>query len=1416
MKSGLVIKNKKPNPQKKSLIRLTRSKGEPFYIVAIGASAGGLEAVSALLKYLPSDTGMAFIYVQHLNPEHKSYLTSILSKITKMKVQEIDDMELMKPDNVYVIPHNKEIEVIDGHIQLLPRRKNISTNPSIDILFTSLAETHKNHVMGVVLSGYASDGTLGLKAIKEAGGITFAQDDSAQAGSMPKSAIAEGVVDYVLSPEEIAHELTRLSKSAFLKHPLKPMKKKEIPEDFEPDEKAIFRILHKEKGIDFSHYKLATINRRLHHRMQQCKINTIKDYVKLLLKNNKEADLLYKDLLINVTSFFRDTETFRYLKNTFLPELLKSKITGETLRIWVPACSTGEEAYSIAMLLAVLQEKKAKKIPVKIFATDLSESAIHVARLGQYTRSEVSPVPKNLLKRFFDKTGDYYVITKEIREMFVFAPHNILSDPPFFRIDFISCRNLLIYFDAAAQKKALATLHFALNDGRYLILGKSETIGPSSQLFTQINNKYKIFSRKKNTGIRKVPELMPRFPLPINYERNIKPAFRKNTAVDTQVLDNAIDSALLSRFMPACAIINKDMEILQFRGLTSLYLSHPSGGKASLNILKMTRPEFAFELRSSILKAIKTKQSIIKTGIEIKIESAFRMMTLEVCPLKIEWDEPLLLCVFTLQEQVEKYPENRIGSKNYATQKDHKIKKLIEELNSARTEMDSILESQESAYEELQTANEEIVSTNEEFQTLNEELETSKEEIQATNEELLSANHELQIRNDLLTESHEYSEAIITTIHEPMLVLYTDFRVKSANKSFYEKFKVKKEDTVGLYLFELGNKQWNIPRLRDVLNDIISQNSSFENFEVSHVFPGIGEKIMLLNAHLIVQKANSEQLVLLAIEDFTPQKIIERELLEAKVLAEKAAINAEDAQRKAEDAVKAKQQFLSNMSHEIRTPMNGIIGFTKVLLKTELSLKQTEYLKAIKLSGDALIVLINDILDLAKVDSGKMTFEHKPFNLPLSISTTLHLFETKIREKNLKLVVHFDKKIPEVLVGDPVRLRQIFLNLMGNAIKFTSKGEITISVKLLSRDEKNVSIEFTVTDTGIGISEDKIEKIFENFQQASNDTSRLYGGTGLGLAIFKQLVELQGGSIQVKSKIDVGSTFSFKLDFKKTNSKVEPDVEILEPDTEINFIKVLIVEDIPLNQLLMKTLLDDFGFERDVAANGKIAIEKMQNKNYDIVLMDLQMPEMNGFEATSYIRNTMKSNIPIIAVSADVTTVDLAKCKACGMNDYISKPIDERLLYSKIVGLVLKSEVLKPAKAKPESKREPNEFKFVNLDILKRRTQSDPKLMMEMIDLYLKQTPPLIKVMCKALKEKDWKLLKSAVHKIIPSFSIMGITGNNEIIAKKVLEFKFNKVKPAQTEILELNKMVLQLETVCKNAIKELKVEFSRIKELNF
>ncbi len=1393
----------------------------PFTVVAIGASAGGLEAIIQLLQNLSPTTGMAYIYVQHLSPDHKSMLTPILSKVTEMKVQDIDDMEKMEPNNFYIIPHNKEIEVVDGHIKLLPRLKNRTSNLSIDVLFSSLAETHKENVIGVVLSGSASDGTRGLKEIKLAGGITFAQDDSAKFSSMPNSAIAEGVVDFVLSPKEIATELGWMGKHPLIKRNVVKSTPEDAIENSNPDLMVILQLLHKRKNVDFSHYKMNTIKRRMLRRMLIHKIKTIDQYAKFLNEKNDEVDVLYQDLLINVTEFFRDTEAFTLLKKTILPRLLKGKVQGDTLRIWVAACATGEEVYSIAISLLEIQQNNTVNIPFQIFASDLSAEAIAVARMGEYSENQLKNISPKRLQQFFTKSKDKYRISKSLRDVCIFAQHNILNDPPFSRMDFISCRNFLIYLDTMAQKKAINTFHYALNDGGYLMLGKSETIGNSVQLFTILNKKFKFYTRKKNSGSHRNPDINTRItqaePSDISVRAN--PIPKKMSVSANANLGNAFDAVLLAQYVPASVIINHDLEILQFKGITTPYLQN-SSGKASFNILKMAHPEITFELRNAIHHAIKTKQTIRKTGMEMSrdtVKNTVKMVNIEVAPLKVEGEEPLLIVVFTGQEMESSENTLSGGVKNNSVGKDRRIKKLEEELAVARADMGSITHDQEAANEELQSANEEIISSNEELQSLNEELETSKEEIESTNEELTTSNQELHARIQQIEELYTYYEGIIATVHEPVLILDKNIRIKSANKSFCKMFQVIEDDITGVSLYKLSNNQWNIPRLRELLEDIVPKNVRFHDFEVEQNFPIIGQKTMLLNAHRIIQRSQNEELIVLTIADITEVKRLAIELevkqkkeLEVQLEVEKkdkkviedsnkrynlllmnspfafaimkgetlvvtlandsikemwgkgkdvegktmleilpeikdtpfpamldkvfktgipyqayeslvqlkrndriedvyfnfvyqpyyesdetisgvvviatevsshvmaknelieAKNNAEMKTQIAEDAVKAKQQFLSNMSHEIRTPMNAIVGFTNVILKTDLDEKQKEYVNAIKTSGDSLIILINDILDIAKVDSGKMVFEQTPFNLLDSIAAMLQLFEIKIKEKNLKFIKEYDTKIPQIIEGDPIRLRQIILNLMSNAVKFTERGKITLQILMVDEDEDIVTIEFILTDTGIGIPANRLDAIFKDFEQAHQNNEVFYGGTGLGLAIVKQLVEVQNGQITVKSALHKGTKFSFILQFKKNVVREEQEISFKD-ETKIKNIKVLVVEDVALNQMLIKIILMDFGFELDVVDNGKMAIEKLKDNHYDIILMDLQMPEMNGFEATTYIRKKMKSQIPIIALTADVTTADYEKCIAIGMNDYISKPIDEKLLYSKIIKALKKN-----------------------------------------------------------------------------------------------------------------------------------------------
>ncbi len=652
-------------------------------------------------------------------------------------------------------------------------------------------------------------------------------------------------------------------------------------------------------------------------------------------------------------------------------------------------------------------------------------------------------------------------------------------------------------------------------------------------------------------------------------------------------------------------------------------------------------------------------------------------------------------------------------------------------------------------------------------------------------------------------QESRYARSLIEASLDPLFTINPDGKITDINNASVNMTEVSRENLIGTDFFEYFTEP---DKAREIYKQVFSQG-----FVADYPLTISDGKLtdVLFNGSVYKDEYGKVIGVVVVARDITDHNRIESELIEAKVQAELATMVAEEAKsraekaaRLAEDAVKAKQQFLSNMSHEIRTPMNSIIGFAKVLLKTDLTERQKGFLTAIKMSGDSLTVLINDILDLAKVDAGKMNFEQIPFRMATSISTMIHVFETKIQEKNLRLIKKYDERIPKVLVGDPVRLHQIILNLVSNAIKFTIEGEITVSVNLLSEDDDHVTIEFVVKDTGIGIASDKIGHIFENFQQATTETTRLYGGTGLGLAIAKQLVETQGGTINVVSKPDEGSTFSFILPYRKTNADAGSDQEYTDVVDEIRDIKVLVVEDIALNQLLMKTLLDDFGFEHDIAGNGKIAINMLQDKSYDIVLMDLQMPEMNGFEAAKYIRSIIKLQIPIIALTADVTTADLEKCRAMGMDDYISKPVDEKLLYKKIVDLLKKPEYSHKNRATV------GRTKFVDLTYLYKRTKGNPELMTEMIELYLGQTPPMISDMKKGLSDKDWDLLHKSVHKLIPSFSIMGINKEYEEIAKKIQEYSGTK-----QHLNEIQELVFKLETVCSKACEELKEEYDYIKK---
>ncbi len=751
--------------------------GRPPSIVGIGASAGGLEAFTQMLSALPVDTGMAFVLVQHLAPKHASLLSEILSRTTAMPVMEVHDEPQVKPNCVYVIPPDRNMIVSRGILQLLPREEARGQHRPIDFFFRSLAEDQGDRAVGVILSGTATDGTLGLAEIKAEGGITFAQDDTAQQNSMPHSAIASGCVDFVLPPAEIAREIGRIARHP---HAVQAAPARLKARAGEPGAGKVLETVRRVTGVDFSQYKASSVHRRITRRMVLHRIEGMEDYAGFLRKNPGEVEALYQDILIHVTRFFRDPETFDALKATVLPKLFKNRRPNEPLRVWVLGCSTGEEAYSIAITFAELAEAKGSRSPVQVFATDLNGTVIEKARAGVYPKSIEHDLSPERLRRFFVKVDGSYRVSKTIRDLCVFARHNVLADPPFSQIDLISCRNLLIYLEPALQQRVVPLLHYALKPAGFLLLGSSETIGSYRDLFEEADARHKCYTKKPSS--RRAP-FGPA--AGSRHDRGgsghgpgrLPPA---RTATDVQEADRI----LLARYVPPGVVVNSDLEILQFRGDTGPYLT-PAPGKASLNLLRMARVGLAVRLRAAIGKARKTEAPVREEGLQVPSEGGLRKVHLEVVPLQgssaggflVLFEEPVPPPSRPRGKR-NRTAGTRAGAAAEGETAERENARLAQELAATREYLQSVIEQQEAVNEELQSANEEAQSANEELQSINEELETSKEEIQSSNEELVTVNDELQNRNAELHLLNNDLFNLLSSVEMAIVILGQNLRVR--------------------------------------------------------------------------------------------------------------------------------------------------------------------------------------------------------------------------------------------------------------------------------------------------------------------------------------------------------------------------------------------------------------------------------------------------------------------------------------------------------------------------------------------------------------------------------------------------------------------------------------------------------------
>ncbi len=961
----------------------------PFPIVGVGASAGGLEAFTELLAALPPEPGIALVFVQHLAPTHDSVLRTLLARDTPLTVLIVEDGMEIEQDHVYVIPPDRNMAVLNGRLSLFPRAEAIGRHLAIDYFFRSLASDQKNRAVGVLLSGTGSDGTLGLQAIKAEGGLTFVQSrSSAKYDGMPASAIAADVADFVLTPKEIAGELTRIGQHGYVLAPSKSPEE-EFTGETESAFSKILITLRMETGIDFAQYKPTTLRRRIARRMALHKIESLPQYLRDLKEDSGELARLCQDILINVTGFFRDPETFDVLKRLVFPQLFPDRIRESPIRMWVPGCSTGEEAYSIAIALVEYLGERAARIAIQVFATDINEAAISRARTGIYLENISADVSPERLSRFFNPVVGGYQVSKNIRAMVAFSRQDITRDPPFSKLDLISCRNVLIYMSQNLQKIVIPTFHFALNPGGMLMLGNSETIGEFSDMFKLIDKTHKMYLKKSTPSQLAQNVRMPAGESRPNPNGQSAPPLLKND-FDVQ---RAADQVALARFAPAGVVVDEHAEILQFRGATGTYLE-PAAGSASLNLLKMARPGLLLDLRSALSEARESGQVVRKTNAQFRTEGSFQHVNIEVIPIKPlrGANQTYYMVVFEpiagareAKSELAKSAKVK-GKRGTALSHEQQVKRLEDELTATKAYLESTLQQYEHTNEELHGALEEIQSSNEELQSTNEELETAKEELQATNEELTTLNEELQNRNHELSEvnndltnvltsvsipiliiggdlrirrftptaetvmglipgdvgrplqdlnlrivvprleplirqvletlemreeevqdrdkhwyllrvrpyqtadhriegvvlvlfdiesskqlgkaeeARDLTRAIVETVRDPLVVLDGALSVQMANRAFYRMFQLAPEKTEGRLMYEIGT-QWNIPKLRELLEEILPKNSHFEDFPVDAEFPGAGRKQLILNARRIDRPGVPAQFILLAMEE---------------------------------------------------------------------------------------------------------------------------------------------------------------------------------------------------------------------------------------------------------------------------------------------------------------------------------------------------------------------------------------------------------------------------------------------------------------------------------------------------------------------------------------------------------------------
>ncbi len=1219
--------------------------GAAFPIVGVGASAGGLDAFTQLLKHLPADTGMGFVLIQHLDPTHASFLRDALAKATTMPVSQATDGTAVEPNHVYVIPPDADISIQRGRLTLASRAGDgRRSHLSVDGFLRTLAADRGSHAIGVVLSGNASDGTEGLRAIKAENGITLAQDpESAKYGEMPRSAVNAGVVDYALAIPDLAGELVRLSRHPYVAAVDGP------PAAGDADARnQILMVVRKAIGVDFGEYKPSTVERRLARRMALRRVQDEQAYLALLHGDPAEARALYEDILIHVTSFFRDPALFDALESQVLPAILKDKPDGAPVRIWVAGCSTGEEVYSIA--ISVLEVLGNSSRPVQIFGSDLSEPVIAKARAGLYPDTALRDISDERRRRYFVKADRGYRINKAVRDLCVFVQHDLARDPPLSKLDLVSCRNVLIYFDQALQKRVIPSLHYALNEPGFLLLGHTESISGFGQLFSVVDKANKIFTR---TALASALRFAPRFD-PRRVERPTADPATRTTVRGRVDIGKHLDRMLLARYAPPGVLINERMEILQFRGRTGSFLQ-PAPGDPQNDVIKMARPGLISALRAAVAEAKREMAPVRRNGVEVDQDGLTRRCNVVVLPFTGYPDvkEPLFVVLFEEAAAAEQ-PGREQADEN------RRLQRLEHELVATKEYLQSLIEEHGQTNDDLGSANEELVSGNEELQSMNEELETAKEELQSTNEELSTVNDELQSRNQEVTEVNSDLLNLLATVDIPIVILDRERRIR--------RFTPKARSILNVVPADLGRPLDDIKpnvevpdldrQVADVIESMVMTESEVQDRQ------GCWYRMQIRPYRSTDNRIDGAILSLIDID--TLKHLV---------------TESQQARSEAERANRAKDLFLAVLGHELRTPLASLLLQAQMLRRGKVvdGAKLARVGGIIERATRMQMQLVDDLVDVSRIVAGKLKVERGVVDLSAVIKAALDGVSGSVERKSIDLDVALDRSIGDV-AGDAARLQQVVSNLLTNAIKFNSdRGRITVTLDMMDGRAR-----IRVSDTGAGIDPAFLPHVFDRFSQADTSNTRMYGGLGLGLAIVRHLVEQHGGTIHADSAgIGKGATFVVTLpimNLAREAARGGAVVVSVSPGSQggdrggrhIKDLRVLVVDDDLATQEAVAEVFKGLGAVVKVAESAAEAMTAVAEFRPQVLLCDIAMPGEDGY---AFIRRLRALGVdgggstPALALTALATDDDRQRSLAAGFQMHLTKPVDIERLSEAVVEL---------------------------------------------------------------------------------------------------------------------------------------------------